>query len=753
MSHHLAVALLLLSAAGSPVAGGPAPGGGGIVALRSHDARTFAIDAGDYEVVYGPDKDRKLGAGISIRPKGRPEAELFTRMAHGPSFNVTDYGTHVGYEHAKPKKDFDIFRRLECAETPDAVRATIRASRTWADFTSTVTAYKGTPGLIRWTVLAHAKQDKAVNEPPIPDCELRRGGRWSDHEVARHMVQRGPASGIVYFRDVPMQSDILYFEDFTSLSRLYELTGSANPWLGTTDGEQRGAVRMGPAVSEFQPAEVDGKQSPPAPYREKIERHSTFGYLRPETFRIPKGQTLIVADTYVYLRPTVGDDNVAVCRAFVEMLAPIYRRIPKPPTVYTDWAGEVVPRLVRDILRPENSHITDGKWYPRAYVRYEHKDIQLWNIAQLLMPLIEYCRKYPAQREAADLKAKLEATLLRFYDEKWGGFANNPAPMPDLYYTGVYLLNPVYLVSDIAVAGNADAKRMVLGYRKKLLDLGRNCRYVFADVSTRDLTSQKVLYQFDTTCMYIYVMMRIRQLNGGDDPEALAAAEAAAERLSERRMDLTWEINQTAIGVLACQWLYEATGNERYKDLAWVPLANTLRWAWLWQGNYGIGKRLVTFWGFSGTPANPHSCEYESHQVRRFVKEYLQTARLPGEAATGPRRSDVRSMLEDCWRRGPTQTRFALPPTIVQAGAAQYMAAPNGSETDCGAVAYDQMVPLEDFHGGWGTDLEWYQGNPKLGQVGQEIYGAGGPIWYALWQSELGAPPAPSPRAKARPKR
>jgi hypothetical protein len=46
------------------------------------------------------------------------------------------------------------------------------------------------------------------------------------------------------------------------------------------------------------------------------------------------------------------------------------------------------------------------------------------------------------------------------------------------------------------------------------------------------------------------------------------------------------------------------------------------------------------------------------------------------------------------------------------------------------------MLPLEDVKVGWGTDLEWYDNNGKLGLVGQEIYGAGGPIWYAIWQHE-----------------
>ena len=54
-----------------------------------------------------------------------------------------------------------------------------------------------------------------------------------------------------------------------------------------------------------------------------------------------------------------------------------------------------------------------------------------------------------------------------------------------------------------------------------------------------------------------------------------------------------------------------------------------------------------------------------------------------------------------------------------------------------GDIQYDQMIPLEDFNAGWGTDLEWWNNNSKPGVVGQEIYGAGGPIWYALWQDEI----------------
>ncbi len=74
---------------------------------------------------------------------------------------------------------------------------------------------------------------------------------------------------------------------------------------------------------------------------------------------------------------------------------------------------------------------------------YEHEDIQLWNVAQLLLPLTEYCRKFPEQRESARLKSRLEQSLPRFWDDAWKGFTNNLPPTPDTYYTGVYLLNPV----------------------------------------------------------------------------------------------------------------------------------------------------------------------------------------------------------------------------------------------------------------------------------------------------------------------
>jgi hypothetical protein len=94
-------------------------------------------------------------------------------------------------------------------------------------------------------------------------------------------------------------------------------------------------------------------------------------------------------------------------------------------------------------------------------------------------------------------------------------------------------------------------------------------------------------------------------------------------------------------------------------------------------------------------------------------------------------------MINDAWKYGPTQSLFSLPPFIKKAGAIKYIAEEGPLQTNCGDIRHNQMIPLEDFNAGWGTDLEWWNNNSKPGVVGQEIYGAGGPIWYALWKDEI----------------
>ncbi|MCX7918194.1 MAG: hypothetical protein N3A72_01035 [bacterium] len=704
------------------------------------DTTSFKLQTGNYLLEYSVKTTENIQGWIIIRRTGVNNFGIATKLANGQGLDVTDAcGSREAslYGWKDLRKDSNMFRFLTVEDTTDMIQIRIQTERQWAKFDAYLYVYKKYPGLIRWTVTAYAKEDKAFSGKATPDCFFYVNGmitQWGEQpqEVVRYSVQRGPASGILYFRSIPMNSYVFYFEDFSSLNDIYRLTQCDNPYDYPALGNP-GAVRMGHPESWFQMSSPDGNNVQPLkPYQEKIEKFSEFGYERPQSYRIPKGKTVTLADTYLYLRPVTNHDNITICKNFVEMLADIYQYIYKPPMIKTDWANDIVPQMVNDIMRIENTSIVLGKYkIPRAYVHYEHEDSQLWTIVQLLHPLELYIKKYPGKKNAVELRNRLNESLPLFFDKEWKGFHNNLAPInQDVFFTVVYIFTPAVIIADLARLGNQNATTMLMGFRDRLLIMGKAYNYEMADIWLRDFSKQKGYYQTDALCCYMYVMMALYELSGGKDKECLSAAIAAAKRLELRCMDLMWEANMTAAGVVACEQLYKATGDEKYRALAYIPLANVLRECWLWESDYGAGEKTVTFWSVCPCPGAPTTAEFEAHRMRYHFKEYQKMA-------SDFLSSNVNALLIDSWKRGPTQSRFALPPILAKEGLIQYMAKEGKTQTNCGEIRYTQMIPFEDVRATWGTDLEWWQNNTKLGAVGQEIYGAGGPIWYAIWQDEL----------------
>ncbi len=709
------------------------------VQLLKKDANSFSFQTGDFIVSYAAEKESKEG-WVKIRREGVDNFAIATKLACGQNFDVTDFGAGEGpiYQWKHPRKDSKMFRSLAVNDTKDMLDITLQTERQWASFESHLIAYKKYPGLLHWKVTAKTKTDKALSGSSEPDCYFMKNNattEWDQlvtHQVARYIVQRGPESGIVYFRDIPMNSFVFYFEDFSSLNGLYKLTGCENPYDYPVVGNG-GAVKMGQAESDFQMSSPDGSNvQKPKPWTEKNESFDKFGYCRPASIRIPAGTSVVVSDTYLYLKPAENTSNSAVCRNFIQMLSHIYQYIYKPPLVETDWAGQIAPQMIKDILRPENLSINkEGIIVPRAYVGYEHADQQLWTVIQLLQPLELYVRRFPKDANARILRDGLHNALPIFYDKDYKGFNNSPAPLPvDMFFTIVYIVNPGIAVADTALLGNENARMMLVGFRDKLLEMGKKCDYVFADVWLRDFSRQKNFYQLDGSGAYAYMLIAIYELSNSKDTECLEAAKAAVEKIKDRCLDYSWQVNQSAASIVACEKLYQITKDPHYRDILQIALANTLRHAWLWECDYGLGEKTTTFWSFSGCPAAPCSAEYENHRTRFHLRQYLD---LGGSSIS----QELKSMLTDAWQIGMTQSRAAIPPLMDRGDREKYMASNGISQTNCGAIDQAQMIPLEDVRVGWGTDLEWWQNNAKLGVVGQEIYGAGGPIWYALWQEDL----------------
>ena len=692
--------------ADGPSANSPNPAlssGASTVELLSHTNDAFELRSGDYRISYDAQKDKD---GWILISRVGFEGVIGTKLAQGQSLDVTAARAGEGdiYKwEAGARKDSRVFRSLDCRQVEDRIEITIQSERQWAAFVSRLIAYKGQPGLLHWTVTATAKQDKAFSGEAMPDaCFVNRPltndwERRTSHQVVRYAVQRGPGSPVVYFQDLPMKSLAFYFEDLTSLNGLYRITGCEVPFDYPAVGNP-GKVGMGEAAHWFQqPTKPDGSRQPPKPFEGKVETFKDFGYRRPSGYRVPKGTTLMLGDTYLYLRPAERTDNASICRNYVEMMADVYSHIQKPAQIRTDWRRDVVPQLVRDIMRPENTTKYQDKYLlPKAYVSYEHDDMQLWTVLNLLHPLELYTKKYPEQKEARELRDRLSAALPLFWDRKLKWFHNGIAPCnPDMFMTSVYIFIPAHMLADLALTGHKEAADMLLDARERYLLMGKTCDYVFADVWLRDFSKQSVLYQFDATGEYLYLMMAYYKLSGGKDAEVLAAAKAAAAKLEDRCMDLGWQVNMTAAGAVGCELLYKATGEQRYRDLAYIPLANTLLQAWLWECDYGVGEHTTTFWAFCGCPAAPCSAEFEAHRTRLAFRQYL-------DLASKELSPNIAGMLEDGWKRGMTQSRFSLPPLLVTAGAKADMAQEGKRQTNCGEIRYDQMIPLEDVRTGWG---------------------------------------------------
>ncbi|MCP4785710.1 MAG: hypothetical protein GY903_24920 [Fuerstiella sp.] len=705
---------------------------GAEVTLEESGETSFRIRTGEYTLAYEPEsRDDKQG-WIMIRRDGKANG-LATKMASGHHLDVTDLGAgeSAAYTWQTRRKDSAIFRSLKVVETEDVIRVTVDSERRWAKFNSTLVVYKEHPGLIHWRVDAKARRDQTFSNAARPDCHFARDdavGIWGGvhRDAVRYHVQRGPTSGILYFRDPDMASFVFYFEDLSSMNKLYQLTGSAVPYDYYSPGNG-GSVRMGQATSKFQRV----SNGPAKPYQDAVTAHSSFGYEHPQNFRVPKGTELTFTDTYLYLKPASKTDNVSVSRNFVESLADIYKYIYKPPTIETDWVGEVMPQLLDDVMRPENMSRYQGEYFiPKAYVQYKHDDNQLWTLAQILHPLELYVKKHPADAKAKKLRDMLNDALPAFFNKKHGWIHNNAGDThTDAYYHTVYVFNPANMVMDLALLGNAHAKTMIAGCRANFLKLGRNLDYTFGDVHIGDFSKSTGHYQFDATGMYIDLMMNYYALSGGRDTEALESAKNAAAKIENRCFDLGWQINMTVTTALGCAKIYQATGDEKYLNLSYIGLASALIEVWLWECDFGVGEYTTTFWSMSGCPAAPSNAEYETSRARLVYRKY--------EKLVGRKLSpNVQELIGDAWRRGPTQSRFTLPPYIVKAGGKQFIAEEGKEETNCGVISHEQMIPLEDVSAGWGTDLEWFQNSSKLGVVGQEIYGVGGMIWYALWQDE-----------------
>ncbi|MCX7919547.1 MAG: hypothetical protein N3A72_08065 [bacterium] len=628
-------------------------------------------------------------------------------------------------------------KKISYRDTMTEFQIEFLTKTTWGTIESRFIAYRTHPGLFRWFAYIVPEQQYLTIADNPPECAFY--PNW--HRIKKYCAQIGPASGLIYFYDRDMDVTALYFEDYTSLNDLYRLTGFENPFnSGPDTGWSEGAVTL-PIWGHPEPYSVYFTKAPAPVPKEKIyqkyeirDTSGRFGYQRPVRLTVPRGKKICINDAYLYLTSEFGTNSAAVCKKFVEMLAVVYQYIPKPPMETIDWANDIVPKLIESLNDPGNwSKPTNGVEYLTAYVKDRRGPYgELITQLEILVPLLHYLKKHPEQKTAQQIVSKLEKTIPTFWDDKLKTFSDGIAPVSSTQ-SGWYYFFPGMQMSDLAKLGNPDAIRMFQGTRDFYLKVGKQFNYQFAFFNW-ETGEEWHMYEYDVTGMFINLMMDYYDMSHGKDTECLEAAKKAAEVVAGLEFQYAYELNYTASGAVGLYRLYQVTGDERYRDLAYIPLANTLRWASLWECDYGVGEHIRTFWSFCPTPGNHCMAECENHHCRRYLKDFY---RLASQDLT----PEVKQLLSDSWKYGPMQSYYTMPPILIKSGA-KWSLVKEGSEETGGdsrglwSIDYSSYVPLEDAHMGWCREPNWNDKNPKNGTVGQEIYGAGGPIWYALWQDE-----------------
>ena len=183
-------------------------------------------------------------------------------------------------------------------------------------------------------------------------------------------------------------------------------------------------------------------------------------------------------------------------------------------------------------------------------------------------------------------------------------------------------------------------------------------------------------------------------------------AERAAGALTGLGFDLGYQYNNTAFGAGALMWLWKQTGKELYRDLSHVCMASILQNLWLWECRAGCGKHYQTFMGLPPLRSAPYLAVYEELEMLAAFHEYFAVAgddALPALRVLVP--EYCKYLIDRAWHHYPSE----FPGELL------------AEKPKTGFLDRNLSIPVEDMYASW----------EKVGQVGQQVYGAAAPFVFA----------------------
>lgn len=510
-----------------------------------------------------------------------------------------------------------------------------------------------------------------------------------------HVSQRGAKSPVLLAAmEAPSEATLLYVQHLTSLNEYFE-TVEAKP-DASVGGEWPELGFALPAATE-----------------------------KP----LPAGRRLVVSDAMVRIAPKRPTNGRQAGALYLDLLGDIYPHLDRPRTAYRDWLSRAEACL-RDVDGCK------GCWTQRRGRRYlngfafrpevPESTVQL----TMLVPLIEHEKQHGRRH-------KLRDELQRLLPDFWRSDLNTVVrylpgesfdddAVQETSHERIdawYLYHTLHNLARVArETGDETARQMFLDSLDYAIRVARHFDYrwpIFFDLYTLETTKvegPEVDGEPCTAGLYAMVMLFARDFTG--DSRYFEEAKRAARVLEDYGFNLLYQVNNTNTSALAMLQMYRETGEELYRELCLLCLANVFANIYLWDCDYGAAKHYQTFLGIGPMLDADYFALFEESECLATFDRLMAVGGEDLPASVRMLMAEYhKHLLHRAWKQFPCE----LPKDIL------------ATEHEYGKIDADLLVPLEDLGEGWTAP----------GSVGQQVYGAGGAVTLATYAyrgvSELGA--------------
>ncbi len=530
-------------------------------------------------------------------------------------------------------------------------------------------------GLLHWTTKLTPSVDLILPSMPHDVYPVGLSSSPIGTRGTAHAGQPTVGAAALFFTlSEPAFGSALYLHNFTALNPLFETLGT-------------------------KPAGLVGGQWPQLGFR-----------LPASETPLPTGQEVVVSDAFVCISPQIPHNEREAARLYLDSLAVMYPHLTQPQTEWRDWPGRAVNALY-DLQTGDGClSVRNGLTYARPYIGAEEPDsmVQL----ALMLPIVEYGEWAGKPMPFAD---KLRAGVPAFFDESLGAVRRYLPDAPDekdrAESDSWYLYHPLLDLARLAKRGDDEARRLLLGSLEHAIGTAHHFEYrwpVKFNLETLEVLTGRRKDgepgQSDVGGIYAAVMLEAWDLTA--DARYLEEAKAAIQAMIGYRFAIGYQFNITAIGAAAALRLWQATGDDFFRDQSLLLLASFFQHTTFYDCKLGAAKYFPAFLGVLCL----HDAEYTAifEAFESFAAFHQMFAHAGDDLPDSARlliTEYCRCLLNRAWYYYPGE----LPEHAL------------ATEIRNGHLDRTLAVPMEDL----------YPAGDPAGAVGQEVYGAGAAFAFA----------------------